>query len=220
MNKGHYPPVFMQEAFHCPYPECSVFAEQTWSARVNVQTDLRPGQGTFFVVKNLHVSRCYHCGQDALWVNGKLIFPESNTAPLPNADMPEDVKGDYLEAVSISGKSPRGAAALLRLAIQKLCIHLGQSGKNINNDIANLVKAGLPVQIQKALDFVRVIGNNAVHPGVIDLNDKPETVYALYNLINQIVQDRITQPKEVNALYETLPEDAREAIEKRDTQKS
>src|SRR4030095_1883409 len=124
---------------------------------------------------------------------------------------------DYFEASSISTKSPRGAAALLRLAIQKLCIHLGQTGKNINDDIANLVKAGLPAQIQKALDIVRVIGNNAVHPGVIDLNDKPDTVHTLFTLINQIVQDRITQPKEIDSLYNTLPEEARKAIEKRDT---
>lgn len=131
--------------------------------------------------------------------------------------MPDNVREDYLEAASISDKSPRGAAALLRLAIQKLCIDLGQRGKNINEDTANLVKAGLPVQIQKALDIARVIGNNAVHPGVIDLRDKPETVYALYSLINQIVQDRITQINAVNALYSTLPEDARKAIEERDT---
>lgn len=179
-------------------------------------TNRNLAQAAHWDVDNLQISRCSHCYQDAIWVNGLLIFPESTTAPLPNPDMPEDVKEDYLEATSVSGKSPRGAAALLRLAVQKLCVHLGQSGKDIDSGIANLVKAGLPVQIQKALDIVRVVGNNAVHPGVIDLNDKPETVHALFSLINQIVQDRITQPKEIDALYETLPEGARQAIEKRD----
>jgi hypothetical protein len=133
--------------------------------------------------------------------------------------MPGDVMRDYLEASSISAKSPRGAAALLRLAIQKLCIHLGETGNNINDNIANLVQAGLPARIQKALDIVRVIGNNAVHPGVIDINDKPDTVHALFTLINQIVQDRITQPQEIDLLYNNLPEGARKAIEKRDTPK-
>jgi len=217
MKHSFYPPVFNGSAFHCPH--CSVYANQTWSVKVYGQTDLRPGLGTHFIIRNLLVSRCYHCGQDALWVDESLLFPEDTTAPIPNPDMPNDVMEDYFEASSISAKSPRGAAALLRLAIQKLCIHLGQSGKNINEDIANLVKAGLPTQIQKALDIVRVIGNNAVHPGVIDLNDKPETVHALFTLINQIVQDRITQPKEIDSLYDTLPEDARKAIEKRDTTK-
>jgi hypothetical protein len=83
--------------------------------------------------------------------------------------------------------------------------------------ISQVANTGLPARIQKALDIVRVIGNNAVHPGVIDLKDNQSTVHILFSLINQIVQDRITQPKEVNALYETLPEDARAAIEKRDT---
>jgi hypothetical protein len=220
MNQGYYPPIFLKDAFHCPFPDCSVFANQTWSAKVNAQTSLRPGQGLFFEVENLQVSRCYHCGQNAMWVDGKLIFPENTTAPLPNPDMPKEAEEDYLEAASISAKSPRGAAALLRLAIQKLCIYLGQNGKDLNTDISNLVQDGLPVRIQKALDIVRVIGNNAVHPGVIDLKDNQSTVHTLFSLINQIVQDRITQPKEVNALYETLPEEARTAIEKRDTLKS
>jgi uncharacterized protein DUF4145 len=217
MAHGFYPPTFRGSAFNCPH--CSVYADQTWSAKLVADTSLRPGQGIVFIVPNLHVSHCRHCGRDALWVNENLLFPENTTAPLPNPDMPEDVMRDYLEASSISAKSPRGAAALLRLAVQKLCIHLGQAGKNINDDIANLVKAGLPVRIQKALDIVRVIGNNAVHPGVIDINDQPETVHTLFTLINQIVQDRITQPKEIDLLYNTLPKEKRNAIEKRDALK-
>jgi hypothetical protein len=217
MTHSFYPPTYLGKAFHCPH--CSVYADQTWSARLNASTSLSPHEGITFLVRNIRVSRCRHCGKDALWVNDGLIFPENTTAPLPNSDMPGDVMRDYLEASSISAKSPRGAAALLRLAIQKLCIHLGETGNNINDNIANLVQAGLPARIQKALDIVRVIGNNAVHPGVIDINDKPDTVHALFTLINQIVQDRITQPQEIDLLYNNLPEGARKAIEKRDTPK-
>ena len=39
------------------------------------------------------------------------------------------------------------------------CGHLGESGKNINDDIAALVKKGLNLMIQQSLDVVRVIGN-------------------------------------------------------------
>jgi hypothetical protein len=35
-------------------------------------------------------------------------------------------------------------------------------------------------------------------------------------MINFIVEDRISRPNEINALYLALPEAAREAIEKRD----
>lgn len=124
---------------------------------------------------------------------------------------------DYLEAREIANSSPRGAAALLRLCIQKLAIHLGGDGNNINNDIGKLVQNGLPKRIQQALDVVRVIGNNAVHPGEMVIDDKPEIVHALFGLINLIVENQITQPKQVGELFSSLPEGAKSAVEKRDT---
>jgi hypothetical protein len=145
-----------------------------------------------------------------------MIFPDSATAPLPNADLPKDNADDYSEARSIINKSPRGAAALLRLCVQKLCQHLGESGKNINADIAALVKQGLNPKIQKSLDIVRVVGNDAVHPGQIDLKDQPETATSLCQLINIIADTLITQPKLIDNLYSGLPEDKREHIAKRD----
>lgn len=96
-------------------------------------------------------------------------------------------------------------------------IEFGQAGKNINADIAELVKQGLPPLIQQSLDICRVVGNNAVHPGEIDLDDSPEIAHSLFKLINLIVHDRITRPNEVKALYEALPSGALEAIEKRDS---
>lgn len=65
--------------------------------------------------------------------------------------MPEDIRRDYDEASTILDLSPRGAAALIRLGIQKMCTHLGQPGENINADIKALVAGGLDRRIQKAL---------------------------------------------------------------------
>jgi hypothetical protein len=69
------------------------------------------------------------------------------------------------------------------MIIQKLMIAFGEKGENINEDIASLVKKGLEVEIQRALDVVRVVGNNAVHPGKIDLKDDGGTALALRSLI-------------------------------------
>jgi len=97
-----------------------------------------------------------------------------------------------------------------------LCVHLGESEKNLNADIAILVKKGLNPKVQKSLDVVRVIGNESVHPGTIDLRDKPQTAVQLATLINIIAHEMITQPKLVDELYSALPESKRREIEKRD----
>ena len=78
-----------------------------------------------------------------------MIYPVSSKAPLPVEDMPKDVKEDFIEARNIVNASPRSAAALLRLSLQKLMIHLEEKGKDLNEDIKNLVKKGLPQKIKK-----------------------------------------------------------------------
>jgi hypothetical protein len=71
-----------------------------------------------------------------------------------------------------------------------------------------------------ALDAVRVIGNNAAaHPGKLDLRDDRPTAETLFDLVNLICEKMISEPKHVKAVYEKLPQSAREAIEKRDTPK-
>ena len=172
------------------------------------------------VVYNLFISECFSCRRISIWINDKLIYPQRGVAPPPNPDLPDDIRSDYIEASSILEQSPRGAAALLRLAIQKLCKELGQSGKNINADIAELVKEGLSQQIQQALDYVRVVGNNAVHPGQIDLRDDRETARSLFTMINLISDKMISEPKRIDEAYQDLPLEAREAIARRDDSNS
>ena len=131
----------------------------------------------------------------------------------------QDVRRDYEEAGTILDASPRGAAALLRLAVEKLCKGLGEPGRDLNADIASLVAKGLDQRVQQALDVVRVIGNNSVRPGQIDLRDDRATAETLFGLVNLICEKMITEPKHVDELYTKLPEAARQAIEKRDTRK-
>ena len=74
----------------------------------------------------------------------------------------------------------------------------------------------MPIEIQQMLDSVRVIGNNAVHPGQIDIKDNKELALSLLNFINLIVDNRITQPKKILDIYNLLPESYRNSIERRD----
>ena len=79
-----------------------------------------------------------------------------------------------------------------------------------------MVANDLNIKIQQALDAVRVIGNEAVHPGEMDLRDDNETVHMLFGLIHLIVKTMITEPKEVETFYNLLPENKRAGIENRD----
>jgi hypothetical protein len=171
-------------------------------------------------LKNISFSRCYSCDGIAVWRADELIYPQNTLSIAPNAEMPPDVLADFLEANEILDKSPRGAAALLRLCVQKLLVHLGGKGKNINDDIGNLVEKGLDKRIQKALDVVRVVGNNAVHPGQIDLRDDKQIATQLFGLVNVIVETLIAQPKHIEEMYETVvPDSVKAQIEKRDSPK-
>ncbi len=164
---------------------------------------------------NTNISECFNCKKIAVWVHRSMVFPLQRLGPSPNADLPEDIARDFEEARSIVNASPRGAAALLRLSVQKLCAHLGERGKNIDDDIASLVGKGLDPLVQQSLDIVRVVGNDAVHPGTVDLRDDQDSALRLFDLLNAIAQQMISHPKTVRAMYEKLPEGKRKAIEDR-----
>jgi hypothetical protein len=206
-------------AFCCPH--CGVVATQSWF-RLSYLAPTPEGKRARPSAAKLCL--CDHCGEASYWldygVNGaeawRLALPEVPSGPPPHPDMPADICADYEEARSIARVSPRGACAILRLALQKLMVHLGCAGGNLNADIKALVASGLPVEVQQALDAVRVVGNNAVHPGELDIRDDPDTTMALFGALNFIVRDTIARPKAIQDLYGKLPPTARQQIERRD----
>jgi hypothetical protein len=165
---------------------------------------------------NFYVSECYSCYGFTVWVQDRVVYPQKESLVTAHEMMPATIKGDFEEAASIVNKSPRGAVALLRLCVQKLMVHLGEPGKNLNDDIASQVRKGLEAEVQQALDVVRVIGNNAVHPGQIDLKDDKATAITLFGLVNMIVERRIAAPEKLKTLFAQLPQTALEQIENRD----
>lgn len=171
-------------------------------------------------MNNCFATLCYSCGDFALWIHERIVWPTFSSSHFANDDMPTDIKRDFEEAAAIVDSSPRGAAALLRLCIQKICKHCGEAGENINTDIGRLVQKGLNERVQKALDIVRVIGNEAVHPGQIDLKDNEGVAGQLFTLVNLIVEELISKPKKIDAIYALIPETKVQAIKDRDIKKS
>jgi hypothetical protein len=206
-------PVLKASNFTCP--QCEVVAHQLWWSAIaganaygHSATQMRP---------DFAMGLCQHCGKITLWHQGEMIYPLESPAPLPLEETPEAALKTFLEARLVFINSPRASGALLRLSLQQLCVSLSLPGKDLNSDIGQLVKKGLPVGIQQALDTIRVIGNNAVHPGVIDIDARREDVLALFGLINLIVERMIVEPKRIDAIYQSLPQSTLDQIGKRDS---
>ncbi|MFH7244630.1 MAG: DUF4145 domain-containing protein [Spirulina sp.] len=172
-----------------------------------------------FVPEGFSIATCSSCNEFSLWVNQEIVYPKQMAVAPPNEDMEQEIRDLYLEASTIVFDSPKGATALLRLALQLLLKQMGKPGKNINNDIKELVEEGLSPKIQKALDLLRVVGNNAVHPGQINLEDGRDIALKLFHVLNFIADEMISKPKELDFLYaDVVPEETQEHIKKRDGQ--
>lgn len=172
-----------------------------------------------FFPKKVSISNCLSCKEPSLWVNSVCVYPRTHSVEEPNKDLPEHIMEIYIEAAAILHESPKGAAALLRLALQELLHHLGHEGK-INNSIARLVKEGLNSDVQIALDTLRVVGNNCVHPGQIVFDDNKEDAKKLFSLLNYITDELVTRPKERERLFQDLvPDITKEHIQQRDGSK-
>jgi hypothetical protein len=145
---NYFPPILGKREYNCPH--CNVYAKQFYGhmhsiAEYNGSSIIVDRQSRFRepLSKDWIVTKCQHCQDIALWHGMNMIYPKKLIAPPPNPDLAEEIKADYLEAANILAESPRAAAALLRLALQKLCIQLNEKGKNINEDIKSLVAKGL-----------------------------------------------------------------------------
>ena len=210
-------------------PNCQSISAQTWYyglgsncvstgtiSSMTGQPILRP---SFIIIR----ATCNSCGKDSIWKKDEDTLEESLVIPKKtvgvessNPDMPDEIAKIYNEASLVLSDSPRASAALSRLAIDKLTTQLEPEGKNLNLRIGKLVEKGLPATIQQSLDIVRVIGNNAVHPGEIDITDNREIALSLLELLNFIVDNQISQPRRIQEMFQNLPQGARDAIDRRD----
>ena len=238
-GRDHETPGLGKRGFRCPHERCGLYAHHSWywaGAAIMEQPEayaqyhhartapLLPVLTTGNVTRTgkaadgFAFSECTSCGKLCVWFGTTMVWPLASVAPPPNADLPEAVLRDYEEAGLIAQQSPRGAAALLRLAVQRLCRELSDK-RDLNDAIGDLVHRGLPLVVQQALDSVRVIGNDAVHPGQMGLGDDVETVASLFQLLNVIADQMLSKPKMVDEIFMGLPEEKRNQITKRDQEK-
>ena len=206
----YYPPEYEKDEFNCAH--CRVFAHQAWG-------DILCSRllGLCLPSDLLAVSKCEHCGRWSIWIEESLVYPAQIIVEDPNDDMPDEVKKLYRESAQVLSASPRAAAALLRLGLQILLGVVGGDGKNINDDIKKIVALGIEPETQRALDILRVFGNNGAHPGEIKLDEDPGLVHQMYGLMNYVTDRLITQKNQINELFEGLPEGIKDQIESRDS---
>lgn len=214
MAKTYVKPEKDQNKYTCPH--CSTLSQMQCDKHYFDSDKYRTRMSELLISNELTIHRCQCCGKKILWVDDTYIYPDI-VSEEANLDMPNSVKQLYNEAALISNKSPRAACALLRLAVDKLCLELGETDRDINKNIGALVKRGLSQDVQQALDIVRVVGNKAVHPGQIAFDvDDYATATMLMHLLNMIVTRMISEPNEINCLYQGLPESVKKSIENRD----
>lgn len=220
MSKTDVAPSFRAESFNCP--RCGAFAGMGWH-------DLLLNSSAY---ASITFSICAACQKPSVWTDDDggsvpaphtpmlgllggtqtLIFPSKCVAPQAEDDMPEDVRIDFEEARLVFNHSPRAAAALLRLCVQKLCQELLGKKGDIHKQIGELVDKGLPPRVLKAFDTIRIFGNESVHPGTVNLNDTPEVALALFSLLNMAVRHCITEERELEAIRALTPETKRREI--------
>ncbi len=195
-------------AFNCPH--CNAFAQQDWT-RLSATEG-----GKIFPAEELCVSTCSLCYKYVVWNKKEMIYPIVGPFPPAPDDMPGRVKAEYDEARQIAVVSPRSAAALLRQAIFELCKHLGAKGDD-PGEVAASVKNDLPIGIHRALDVARVVGKDAVRPGVVDSKDDRDAVENLFDLVNIIVEQTITNPNRLSAFCQKVaPDDPKKSAKTRD----
>ena len=212
---NYTPPSFGSRAFHCP--SCGTYAHQSWFDLGAIPEGLSPINGKRI---GSMVSLCQHCMKYAYWIEKKLVYPPQIIAPRAHSDMPAAMLEYYDEARAVSTISPRAAATLLRIAIKKLCEHLGEKEKNLYKAIGNLQQRGLPEAVVKSLDTVRITGNEGgAHEGQIDLTgkDNEKVVEKLFWLVNFIVEKAIAEPNEIDEMFQAMPEGPKAAAESRDS---
>lgn len=95
-----------------------------------------------------------------------LVRPKASGRPPCPKEVPEQFRGDYLEACLVWGDSPKAAAALGRRCLQSLLREVAKvKPGNLADEIQQVIDSNtLPSDLSGSIDAVRNLGNFAAHP--------------------------------------------------------
>lgn len=225
-------PTHGASSFDCPH--CGAHSQQTWAQAVFYADE----HGSTTDWPAIDRSVCYSCKKETVWrgrmthsrsasptfghdsrMKYRILWPRQQAGVPAHERLPEDLRPLYDEAREIADLSPRAAAALLRLLTESLLRQVAEEPKGKPFElIGQLVREKkLDDQARMLADYLRITGNNAVHPGQIDDDeDAQKRVSMMFPFVNSLVQRLIADPAEIHELYEQLPEDARAATDRRD----
>lgn len=175
------------------------------------------------------VSYCAACEDHSLWIGGSLAYPYDRRGlevPEPVAGMPDDVRELYVEAAAVMPYSRRAAAALCRASLERLAKRLTAADlgpkKSLDERLIALSHR-TTASLARAVQIIRHAGNTALH-GARD-DDESVVIYMegeegdlidlFFVTINELVDELITRPLRIDAAYQLLPEEKREAIRKK-----
>lgn len=184
-------------SFRCPW--CGAQAGQRWFPFV-VGYEHKGSSGGSALwgigreAGDLVLSFCDECHQPIVWHEQNPIWPAQTSSPRPAEGMPSDARADFEEARTVIDRSPRSAAALLRLSLKKLFEHAGRPGEAKIGFLRLPAEDALPPAVRQALRGVRAIGDDAVPPGELDPRDDRESALALFDLVNIVAERLITEP--------------------------
>ena len=129
-----------------------------------------------------------------------LLWPRTRTpAPMPN--VPGELFGKYAEATAVLGISPDASAAMTRRIVEQVLDEQDFKQDTLVGKIAAFRESDSPKRLKESIDYLRTLGNWAVHPprwqaaGEIVAVEEEEAEWAL-DLVRDLFQHFYVEPAE------------------------
>ena len=210
MDTSRQQPTFEAKSFVCPH--CHVYSSQTWCIGIPTGYSEEYQEHHWGNTNQSYISICLNCNGHAYWYrnpksqgSAELVHPCGATRPIPTCGLTTDEQNLYAEACKVSAISPRSAAALLRVIIESIAVRETDANRGTLNDKLNTLidSRALSAGSQEGLHAVRLLGNESVHvPGQILVEDDPEIVDLLFEIVDTIVDELFVLPEKNAQLLE------------------